>query len=176
MSFAHLYDLSQEGVMISDMLTENEGELTPEIEARLDALMIEGPERMEAAAMVVKQLEASATACEEEVKRLRERAKAFSDNAERLKKRMVIALDCAFNGKIKTPLFSIWAQSTATTTVCDLAPGATPEMLEAERPDLVRVKVELDRPAALAKFKAGEKLPEILFFTENEPTRYVRIK
>ena len=176
MSFAKLYDLSQEGVMISDMLTENEGELTPELEARLDALMLEGPERMEAAAMVVRQLEASANACEEETKRLRDRAKAFQDNADRLKKRMVIALDCAFSGKIKTPLFTIWAQNTAATTVCDLAPGVTPEMLQAERPDLVRVKVELDRTGAVAKFKAGEKLPDELFFTTNDATRYLRIK
>ena len=115
-----LYELTSEGVQISDMLTENEGELTPELEARLDALMLEGPARMEAAAMVVRQLEANATACEEESKRLRERAKAFSDNASRLKNRMTLALDAAFGGKVKTALFTIWAQSSAATTVVDL--------------------------------------------------------
>lgn len=172
-----LYDLSQEGMIISDLLTENEGELTPEIQERIDALMLEGPERIEAAAMVVKQLESSATACEEEVKRLRDRSKAFSDNADRLKKRMVIALDCAFNGKIKTPLFSIWAQNSGATTVCDIAPGVTIEELHATCPSIVRVKYELDRVAAVAKFKAGDKtLPETLFFQTNEPTRYLRIK
>jgi len=176
MSFAKLYELSLEGVQISDLLTENEGELTPEIESRLDKLMLEGPERIEAAAMVVKQLEASATACEDEVTRLRERAKAFSDNADRLKKRMVIAVDSAFNGKVKTPLFSVWAQSTAATTVCDLAPGIDAEQFYQSHPELVRVKYELNRTAAVAKYKAGESMPEELFFTTNEPTRYLRIK
>lgn len=171
-----LYELSLEGVQISDMLTENEGELTPEIERRLDDLMLEGPARMEAAAMVVKQLDANAMACEEEAKRLRERAKAFSANADRLKARMVIALDAAFNGKIKTPLFTIWAQNSAATTVVDLAPGFTPEMLYQEFPGLVRVKMELDRPKVLETHKAGGKLPETIFFGENEPTRYCRIK
>jgi Siphovirus Gp157 len=176
MSRMTLYSLSEEGIQISDILTENEGELTPELEARLDALMLSGQESMEAAAMVVKQLEGSATACEEESKRLRERAKAFSDNAQRLKDRMVVALDSAFNGKIKTPLFTIWAQSTAPTVVVDLAPGYTAEMLHDEHPKLVRVKMEIDRPAVLAAWKAGEELPETIFFGENPGTRYCRIK
>jgi Siphovirus Gp157 len=176
MTRATLYDLTLEGVQISDILADNEGELTPELEARLDALMLEGAQSMEAAAMVVKQLEGNATACEEEAKRLRDRAKAFSENADRLKKRMTVALDAAFNGKIKTPLFTIWAQSTAATTLVDLASGYTPEMLQAEYPHLVRVKIEVDRPKILSAWKAGEPLPETIFFQENAGTRYCRIK
>lgn len=177
MSRATLYDLTLEGIQISDLLTENEGELTPELEKRLDDLMLSGAESMEAAAMVVKQLESNATACEEESKRLRERAKAFSDNAQRLKTRMTLALDSAFNGKIKTPLFTIWAQSTAATRVVDLAPGFTAEMLHQERPDLVRVKMELDRPKVVEILKTDPKsLPETIFIQDNPGTRYCRIK
>ena len=46
-----LYDLSLEGVQIQDMLLENDGELTPELEARIDQLMLLGPEKIEAAAI-----------------------------------------------------------------------------------------------------------------------------
>lgn len=173
-----LYDLSQEGIEISEMLTEAMGELTPEIEKRIDAVLLNGPERIEAAAMVVKQLEAGAKACEDEADRLRERAKSFSDNASSLKKRMCFALDAAFHGKVKTPLFSIWNQTSADTTTADLAPGYTPEMLHQERPDLVRVKYEFDRQKAVAMYKAGdtEGMPDTLFFSENPGVRYVRIR
>ena len=61
-----LYDVSLEGMLIEELLTANEGELTPELEQRLDALMKEGPERIEAAAMIVRGMEASATVIKEE--------------------------------------------------------------------------------------------------------------
>ena len=171
-----LYDLSHEGLEIFDMLADNLGELTPELEARLDKLMLEGPERIEAAAMVVRSLEQNAKACEEESDRLRERAKSFEAQAGSLKKRMTACLDIAFNGKVKTPLFSIWTQKTADKTLADLVPGITAEILHQERPDLVRVKYELDREKCVAAWKAKELLPELILFEEKEGSRYVRIK
>ena len=171
-----LYGLSAEGLAIFDMLEESLGELTPDLERRLDALMLEGPERLEAAAMVVRSLEANAMACEAEAQRLRERAKAFDAQSDRLKLRMTKCLDVAFHGKVKTPLFSIWTQKSADRTVADLVPGVTVEMLHQERPDLVRVKMELDREKCVAAWKAAEKLPELILFEEKEGSRYVRIK
>ena len=74
-----LYEIGVEGMWITDLLTENEGELTPELETRINELLTEGPQRLEAAAMVVRGMEASAEACENEVKRLALRAKSFQD-------------------------------------------------------------------------------------------------
>lgn len=176
---ATLYDLSKEGLEIFDMLEDNLGELTPELEARLDKLMLEGPQRLEAAAMVVRSLEANATACEAEAQRLRERAKAFDAQVGRLKARMTVCLDSAFNGKVKTPLFTIYTQKSADRVVAELVPGVTAEMLHKERPDLVRVKMELDREKCVAEFKDDEKrklLPDLLLFEEKEGTRSVRIR
>ena len=174
-----LYDLTKEGLEIFDMLEENLGEVTPELEERLDRLMLEGPERIEAAAMVVRTLESNAAACEEESKRLRDRAKAFDNQVERLKLRMTKCLDSAFNGKVKTPLFSIWTQKSADRVVADLMPGITAEMLHADHPELVRVSYELDRTKAVEMFKDEEKrkqLPDEVLFEDREGTRYVRIK
>lgn len=173
---ATLYDLTAEGLEIFDMLEDNLGELTPELEQRLDKLMLEGPERIEAAAMVVRSMESNAAACEAEADRLRQRAKAFDAQVDRLKKRMTLCLDSAFSGKVKTPLFSVWTQKSADRTVADLVPGVTAEMLHQERPDLVRVKMELDREKAVSDYKAGKPLPELLLFEEKEGSRYVRIK
>lgn len=174
-----LYDLSREGLEIFDMLEDNLGELTPELEARLDKLMLEGPERLEAAAMVVRTLEHNAAACEAEADRLHQRAKALAGQTERLKKRMTLCLDQAFNGKVKTSLFTISTQKTADRTVAELVPGVTPEMLHEERPDLVRVKMELDRVRCVELFKNPEtrkQLPELLLFEEREGVRHVRIR
>jgi Siphovirus Gp157 len=179
MSKMSLYDVSLEGLQIFDLLEESQGELTPELEARLDTLLLDGPVAIERAAMVVKTLEQNAVSCEAEVDRLRERAKSFSDQASKLKLRMTLCLDNAFNGKVKTPLFTVWTQKSADRTVAELIPGVTPEMLHEERPDLVRVKMELDREKIVGLYKNPEtrkSLPELLLFEEKEGSRYVRIK
>lgn len=177
MTKSTLYDLTAEGLEIFDMLEDNFGELSPELEARLDKLMLEGPQRLEAAAMVVRSLEANATACEAEAQRLRERAKAFDAQVDRLKARMTVCLDTAFNGKVKTPLFTIYTQKSADRVVAELVPGVTAEMLHQERPDLVRVKMELDREKVTRLWKDGDRaMPELILFEEREGTRSVRIR
>src|SRR5271156_2212733 len=147
---ATLYEITNDALSIFDQITDNLGELTPELEKRLNDLMLQGPHRIEEAAMMVKILETSAAAAEFEAERLRERAKNFQEQSDRLKKRMTVALDTAFSGKIKTALFCIYTQKSADRTVADLVPGVTAEMLHAERPDLVRVKYELDREKTVA--------------------------
>lgn len=171
-----LYDISLEGLQIADLLTEAEGELTPEIEARLDALMQEGPERIEAAAMVVRSIEADAEVCKAEARRLLERAASFENNAQRLKDRMVFALDLAFNGKVKTPKFTIWTQKGADTVAFDLREEFTIDMLHEQLPAAVRIKKELDKRALRDMFDAGLDLPESVFFEETPGKRFVRIK
>lgn len=171
-----LYDISLEGLQIADLLTENEGELTPEIEQRIDALMQAGPGRVEAAAMVVRNLEADADACKAEAQRLIERAQSFENNAKRLKDRMTIALDCAFNGKVKTARFTLWTQKAADTVAFDLHEGFTVDMLEEDLPAAVRIKKELDKRALREMYEAGLQLPESVFVEETIGKRYVRIK
>jgi hypothetical protein len=167
------YEVTEQGLKMFDLL--DSGIFTPESEAELDALMT--TERgMEIAAMVVKGLEQHAFACEVESDRLRERAKAFNDQIDALKKRMTACLDNNFKGKVKTSLFTIWTQKSKDTTTAELIPGITPEDLYAERPDLVRVKYELDRVKTVAEYKAGRPLPELILFEERPGTRGVRIK
>jgi cell division protein ZapA (FtsZ GTPase activity inhibitor) len=171
-----IYDLSLQGLEIESLLLESAGEITPEIQERMDLLLLSGPEAMESAAAVVTQLMMSAKMAEEESDRLRARSKEFEEQARQLKERMLVALDTAFGGKIKTPKWSIWTQKAADRTVADLVPGITPEMLHAERPDLVRVKMELNREKVVADWKAGQPLPELILFEERKGEKYVRIK
>lgn len=170
-----LYSLALDGIEIEQLLFDSVGEITPEIQVKLDALLESGPPMMEAAAAVVRQLQLSAQIAEEESKRLHERAKEFEGQADKLKERMTFALDKSFGGKVKTPKWSLWTQKSADRIVADLVPGITAEMLHEERPDLVRVKMELDRVKVVAEYKAGKPLPELILFEEKEGTRGVRI-
>ena len=176
-----IYDLSMQGIEIEEMLIDSIGEITPEIQEKMDALLLSGPETMEAAAAVVTQLQMSAKMAEEESDRLRTRSKVFEAQAQKLKERMTFALDKAFGGKIKTPRWTIWTQKSADRIVADPVPGVTPEMIYRENPELVRVKYELDRDACVRIYKMPSaekegKLPELILFEEKEGSRYVRIK
>lgn len=171
-----LYDLSLEGVQIADILAENEGELTPELEERLGRLMIEGPDRIEAAAMVVQDLEASALVCEQEALRLKGRAESFTRNAKRLKDRIAIALDLAFNGKVKTYKFTVWTQKAPDSVAFDLKEEYSLDQLEKVFPALVRTTKALNKTACQEAFNAGDPLPEAIFVEQTEGRRYARIK
>lgn len=171
--FNSLYELSLEGQQIHDLLVLNEGELDAETEARIDRLMQEGPDKVEAAAMVVLSLQGSALVCQQEVLRLQARAQSFDRNAARLKERMAIALDCAFDGKVKTSRFSMWTQKAPDSVAFDLLEKCTVEDL----PDqFVRVKKELNKVALKEAFERGEALPEGVFVDQHEGKRYTRIK
>jgi hypothetical protein len=171
-----IYDLTLQGIEIESLLLDSVGEITPDIQEKMDALLESGPETMESAAAVVTQLMRSAKAAEEEADRLRERAKTFEGQATKLKERMLVALDKCFNGKIKTPRWSIWSQKSADRMVADLPPGFTPEELYKERPDLVRVRMELDRTKVIEEYKAGRPLPEDIWLEEKKGARHVQIR
>ena len=169
-----LYDIGTVGAQIESYLTQSEGELTPETEALLDRLMTEGPEKLEAAAMVLQQLNANVELLKAESKRLADRAKAEEANAERLKARMVYALDAAFGGKLKTAKFTLTVSQTAPTVAVDLREGATLQDFAEFFPDFVRTKQELNKIAVKEAYERGEKLPEEIAILENPPKRYLR--
>ena len=171
-----LYDLSFEWVQLRDELEANEGELTPELEARIDAVMAAGPERIEAAAMVCVQLEGSALVCEQEAMRLAARAKSYNDNAKRLKERMAMVLDVAFGGKIKTNRFTVYTQQAADHVAFSVADGHAIDEIEAAEPGLVRVTKELNKLALKDRFKAGEPLPLAVGFQVEPGKRSLRIR
>jgi hypothetical protein len=171
-----LYSLGLDGIEVEMLLLESVGEITPDIQQKMDALLESGPPMIEAAAAVVRQLQLSAQIAEEESDRLRARAKDFESQAEKLRERMGIALDKAFGGKIKTAKWTVYTKKNADRLLCDLVPGITAETLHAEMPELVRVKYELDRVECVRRYKAKEMLPELLLFENKEGTRSTIIR
>ncbi len=171
-----LYDIPMEFAELEQSLLESEGELSAELELRFDNFLRGGKDKIEAAAMVVRTLESEADACKAEAARLSQRRTSLDNNADRLKKMVLIALDSAFSGKIKTTLFTIWGQTSAARVSIDLVPGASLEELRTRAPEYVRTKYELDKDAIGAAHNDGKVLPEDLIVSDVPGTRFLRIK
>lgn len=134
-----LYDVTLESQLIEDALVASGGELTPEIEARFDELLKQGPRAIDGACAILRELSASVKSTYDEERRLYDRKKAFERNLETLKERVRIAVDSPmFNGRVKTPRFTVWTQKAADRLEVEFqAADSSLENLWNVRPELV---------------------------------------
>lgn len=170
-----LYEIGVVGSQIFDYLDKTEGELSPEAEVIFDKLLTEGPDKLEAAAAVVRQLDAYQDECKAEEQRLAARRKAFEANAEKLKQRMAFALDGAFGGKLKTAKVSLWMQQSADTVAVDATEDLDFHLLQQSHPEFVRTKHELDKIAIRAAYERGDELPAVIHIENNPGMRSIRM-
>lgn len=147
-----------------------------ELEEKFRVMLQESTDKVENAAKVVRMLEADEDAAAAEAKRLSERAVSIGKNAKRLKDLILFAVDGAFNGKVKTPLFSIWGQTSAQTVSFEPAPDADLKKIAEVYPQFVRITTDLDRRALASAYKDGAQIPAAITATPNPGTRYLRIK
>jgi len=199
-----LYDITLEGFQLEDIFENNGGELTPELEERLDNLLKQGPAKIESATMVTREMEATAEICRSEAKRLTDRAISLEKQAQKLKDRIVVALDAAFNGKVKTALFTVYSQKAADTLAVDISEEYTAEQIHQDHPELIKTEYSLDKGATrrlweqnaesykaaksiLANPEADDQLrawatevvkviPDCLVIEEKQGKRYLRIR
>jgi hypothetical protein len=161
---------------LQTILTEMEGELTPELEQRLDTFLRTGKDKLDSAAFVVRDLKAAAKTCEIEAKRLVDREVMYLKDAERLEARILTAVDCAFDGKVKTPLFTIWGQTSAASVGFDVAADADLAEIQKLYPEVVRTSYALDKLELKSMRAQGIPLPNAITAVENMGKRFLRIK
>lgn len=116
---------------------------------------------------VIKSLEADVDSIDQEIKRLQERKKSYQNNIARLKLSLVDAMNTTGQQKIKTPLWTIWVQKTASVNVMNNDPKKV-------QTDFVKIETvyKVDKQAALKKLKAGEKIVGLqLRYSESLRTR-----
>lgn len=171
-----LIEIGTAGIAISDALYESMGEITPEIETSIDALLAKGADSLDGAAWVIRKLASDAEVCKAEAKRYSERGKALEASAEALKARMLFAVDAAFSGKIKTAKNTIWGQNAAPSLTIELAPDADLARLDVTDSSLVKKTYALNTTEIRNRFQAGDPIPNAINVTENLPTRFLRIK
>lgn len=173
----HLYDIPIEAEQIEIELSETYGELTPELEARISDFIAASKDKVEAAAAVVRSLEADAGIVQAEAERMRQRAVGLQAGADRLKDLMLQVVDRTFDGKLKTPRFTIWGQNAAKKVTAELVPGTDVYKLAAMEPWAFRTKdPELNIQAIKDAVKQGKSIPDGIFVQEGEGTRFLRIK
>jgi len=160
-----LFDISAEWQEIQEALEAGAGEMTPELEIKLDGLLVAAPEKIEAAASVVKHLEAQAEAAKAEIERMALRRQAFVNGADQLRAKMLPAVQAV--GKVKTPRFSIYTTERKTQAF-EVKPGVS----IAELPDkFVRwLDPQLNKSALKDALKAGEALPDEVLVSEGTTT------
>lgn len=149
-----LWEIATELDEIGEALVECGGELTPELEERLDLMSGAFEDKCEKIALFVKECEANAAAAAVEEARLAAIAKSFDTKARGLKGYLLHYMQRTGRSSLKTPRVRVWEQKNgrpAIRFVGDLAslPG-----------DYVRVKREADLQFAFVEHQAGAKLPD----------------
>lgn len=178
-----LYQVTQEGMLLEELLTESMGELTPELEARMDELMAGGSDKIHAAVMVVKKILMDAELCraeaapfKAEAERLEARAKSHEKNAESLKSRIVIALDAAFGGKIKSATMTAYTQKAADKISIALAADVDASELAKTSPMLMTTNYSINNAAVKDHKKLTGSYPAEFAVEETPGRRFLQVK
>lgn len=151
-AFGPLYVIAAERAMLIDQLVENAGILTPELEARFDALGGAFDERLADEAVAARNLEAEAAKHAAEAERQATRAavllQSFTSMKARMKKNMELA------GKTEVPKVARIQKNG----------GLQPVLFSGEAadlpPDFRRVQYSLDGEKVRAAADAGQPLPD----------------
>lgn len=154
LSTMKLYEITAELEDVAGELIENGGELTPELEARLDAAEGALHAKVERCALVVQQLQAHAEMARTESRRLADLASTRARAADRLKEYVQSQLEIAGVRKVEGDLATVWVQKNGRPSI-----NWTRDV--DELPDAYRrIRIEPDTNAAYDNWKAGAQLPD----------------
>ena len=113
-----LYEITESYREVFALLEESEGEWTPEIASRMEALDGEYDQKIQNIALFILDLEAEKKKIKDEISRLSTRVITTQNKIEALSKYVLSSLE--FTGrKVKTHLVSVWAQNSPPSVVVD---------------------------------------------------------
>jgi hypothetical protein len=172
----NLYQVAIEGAEMERILEESGGELTPELEKRFDELLKGGKDKIEAALYVRQNLKADIDSCEKEAARLAARAASLKKQCQRLQERVLIAVDWAFDGKVKTAKFTAYGTTGADSYEYSLVEDCDLVEFQKANPDLVRMSIDLNRSALNQLLKDKEALPEEIHAEKIPGKRWLNVR
>ena len=175
-----LYEITEEYRDIFALLEESEGEWTPEIASRVEALDGEYDTKIQNIALFILDLEGEQKKIKDEISRLSAHMITAKKKAESLSKYLLSSLE--FTGrKVKTSLVTVWAQNSPPSVVVDDL-AALPDFFKTatvktslERiPESLRAlaTVEPSKTAIKEAIDGGETVPGAHF----EWRKHLRIK
>lgn len=145
-----LYELCKELTFLTA-----EEELSPEVEAQLDALALALPEKVDNICRLIQEWRGQAVRFKDEAERLADIADKHAKQAERLKKYVRDCLLSAGMRTLDTEFFRLRIQNNPPSADC----GGEPTE------EFSRVKVEWDKKAIVEAWKAGKPMPEGVLVT-----------
>ena len=164
-----LYELGAELETLIAEVVENEGLLTDELEAQLNALDLAFDEKVEKVVMAIRAEQARAKMVREEMKRLEELASPHERAADSLKAYLFEQMQRVGKRKVDRPLGKAWIQKNSRPSI--RYTGTDPDNLSDVPENFVRTVRHLDKDGAYRLWKSGEKLPDMLHVEEGERVR-----
>jgi hypothetical protein len=162
-----LYDLSHRMVAVLDALSGNGGELTPEVEALLAEMEVEGEDRVVQLALACDELKRSAVAIEGAEFRLRDRKRAVRAVETRLREAILDFMVQAGTPRVKHDLVTVSLVEGEVRPIWD---GKDENIPEPFRRTLVEHRLDAD--AVLRARADGHEFPADMRFV---PSRHIRI-
>lgn len=146
---------------------DNDGELTQELAADLEAIDDTLASKVDAYCALVKQLDYDHDAYRQEARRLQLKAQGCENTVKRLKEMLLQAMAAMDVASFKGKLFFVRRHKASFPAINWVSPAEIPEPFQ-------KIKIELDKGAALEAYKdAGGYLPEGF---EVRFTEYVTIR
>jgi len=149
-----LYDLTERMLEIDELLSEAEGELTPEVEALLDRTEGAIEDKLENICRYRATLKAEAEGAEPELRRIHDFVGGRKKKVKSLGKYMHDMMERLGKTRVQTQHFTPAIQKNSSSSI--RWTGDPEEIPEAFK----RVEVTVDGPAAHAYYKAHGKLPD----------------
>jgi len=149
-----LYEIAAELEAVNELLDETGGELTPEVEAQLDALTWAFDEKAERICQLIDSISGLAASAELTEKRARALRITREAKADSLKSYLKREMETARRPKLNLPSFRVWTQRNSRPSI-EWTRGTATLPPEFRRVDIVP---DLDR--AYNEWKAGQKLPD----------------
>lgn len=154
-----LYELEQKQIRINELLEENGGELTPELEAELQIQDFEINEKFESYCKAIKSYEAAISGFKTEIERLKARKETAEKAITHMKDAMLNAISVFGLTKVHAGIFTIGTRKSQSLDVLD----------ESLIPDMYKNKVttiKVDKNAIKDAIKNGEDV-EGVFLNDN---------
>lgn len=115
-----LYQLNERMIQVGMLLEESMGELTPEIEAELNALDEAVPRKVEACCQFIRECEGAVELYKSEIKRISERQKTLEKSIRTIKDNLLCTMRLQGVKKIEAGTFCVNRQNTkAIVTITD---------------------------------------------------------
>lgn len=162
-----LYDLEAAEQALLDEIAEAEGELTPELEAKMFALHADAVAALENAARYVKTLDAEADVFRQEAQRCAARRGTLEKKAERIKALALDWMERHGMERAKGKTLSLWRDQGRPSCVVVNA-----DLIPAQYRVVVPETFSVDKAAVIEAAKAGVEVPGVT--VERKPFLVIR--